>query len=444
MNKKKVLAMISRMPVWVNLLIMKLNRRPSLIFGDRYLEKYNDFFLNKSSNNFVNFVNFALNNIDYYRRRYPCVEIKSLNDFKKLVGTISKDDVLSHMELLTAKDTKGSDVCTTGGTSGKPLKLLLPKSRYADELGALHALWSRLGYNFSVRAVVRNERLDGRDYIVNPITKEFIFDGFRSDPGYLDTIYHVMRKYNISYYHGYTSNAERFVAHLLLRKYDYSFLKGLITSSENFYDHQRALFNKLVGVKHLNFYGHSEKLLIGGWCEEGGAYHFYSSYGYPELLDENNNDISEVNAIGELVGSTNYNIYMPLIRYRTGDFAVKAPENCHACGFHGLSVYKILGRWKGERIYNKDGSFVSTTALNLHNHIYEHIDGLQYCQVENGSLEVRVVPGEGYNSKIENELLNCIIKVLHSDAVVTIRRVKDVERLPNGKYLLLIGKSLNA
>lgn len=438
MNKKKILSLIPRLPNWLNLILIRINRKPDLIFGRNYSKVYKKFLNNNIQPEFIDFINSILKSSKHYSYRYPHTEIGSVKDFKEKISTITKDDILRSPKQFSTETPGACDACTTGGTSGKPLKILLPKSRYANELGALHALWRSIGYDFSVRAVVRNERLKDKDYIINPITKELIFDGFRSDPEYLDLVFYTMQRYGIQYYHGYTSNAERFANHVLNKGYDYSFLKGIITSSENFYDHQRTTFGKLIGVRHLNFYGHTEKLILGGWCEEGGCYHFYNSYGYPELLDEAGNDVVEVGAIGELVGSTNYNKCMPLLRYRTGDFAVKAPEHCTACGFEGLSAYKILGRWNGERIYNRDESFVSTTALNLHSEIYEFIEGLQYFQPEKGVLEIRVIPSTAYNDKIEQKLLECVKRNLSSDTIVKIFRVADLQKTPNGKYLLLI------
>ncbi|MNE77260.1 hypothetical protein D3C80_1735590 [compost metagenome] len=126
-----------------------------------------------------------------------------------------------------------------------------------------------------------------------------------------------------------------------------------------------------------------------------------------------------------------------MFRYKTGDYAEKAPDIC-SCGFTGLSAYKILGRWKGERIYNKDGSYVTTTALNLHSEIYDHIEALQYYQPESGVLEIRVIPTQTYDYQIEKALLTTIANKLNNDSSIYIKKVKSVERKQNGKYLLLI------
>lgn len=438
MNKKNILSLISRLPIWLNKIILKCNSSPALIFGRHYKEIF-DNFERDSQSDFINFFNNMLSTSKYYSGEYGTdFKVTSISDFKKNVKFIDKDIVLSSFDSICSSDRAGADFCTTGGTSGKPLKILLPQSRFSNELGALHALWAKIGYAFSVRAVVRNERLGGQDFLINPITKEFIFDGYRTDDAYLSLLYSVMKKYEIPFYHGYTSNAERFVNFLLRENLEYDFLKGIITSSENLYPHQISLFKKLKNVAHMNFFGHSEKLILGGWCESGNCYHFYSSYGYVELIDAQGADVSDVGAVGELVGSTNYNAYMPLFRYRTGDYARKAPDACSGCGFVGLSAYEIYGRWSGERIFNKDGTFVTTTALNLHSDIYEHIDALQYYQPAQGVLEVRVIPSATYGPAVERRLLEDISNKLNDDSVVSVVEVEHVQKHANGKYAVLI------
>ncbi|KDC49483.1 hypothetical protein [Pseudoalteromonas fuliginea] len=422
------------------LLIMKLNLLPSLIFGSKYKKIKSNFF-SENLNVFFTFINVNKEKIQFYSNKGTLPnDITSLTDFKNSFDLIDKEIALTNFNKLLNKNLSGSALCTTGGTSGKPMKIYLPKTRYKNEFGALHALWSKIGYNFDIRAVVRNEKVEGNSFKVNLITKEVIFDGFRSDDEYLKFIYETMKKYNIKFFHGYTSNAERFFTYLLKNKLDTSFMKGIITSSENLYLHQIELFEKVKHIKHMNFYGHSEKLLLGGWCTEGNCYHFYNSYGYTELLDEDGVDITEEGEIGELVGSTNYNHFMPLFRYKTGDFAIKGKKKCPGCGFEGLSVSKILGRWHGERVYNSDNTFVTTTALNLHSHHYDAVDGLQYYQPEKGVLEIRVIPNSSFSNHIENELYQLVKSKLNSDSIIHLVKVTEIERKANGKYLLLISE----
>jgi hypothetical protein len=48
---------------------------------------------------------------------------------------------------------------TTGGTSGKPLRLLIPKNRYIVELNTMNSMWKNVGWKGEIRGVIRNKQL---------------------------------------------------------------------------------------------------------------------------------------------------------------------------------------------------------------------------------------------------------------------------------------------
>ena len=154
---------------------------------------------------------------------------------------------------------------------------------------------------------------------------------------------------------------------------DYSFIKGFFTSSENVTDLMHIFFKETLKIPHINFYGHTEKLVFGAYCENSTKYHIDSFYGYTEILDESNKEAN----FGEITGTTLHNFNMPLLRYKTGDFGNKSKIDC-TCNFNGVLLESITGRWNGSKIYNADNSYVTTTALNLHNDIYTKIQGIQY------------------------------------------------------------------
>ena len=87
------------------------------------------------------------------------------------------------------------DLVTTGGTTGKPLKLLLPKNRFIIEKATVHTLWKNVGFNHHSRAVLRNHKIPmNKIFNVNPITKEYLFDGFRLDDNYFQEVYRIIKQ----------------------------------------------------------------------------------------------------------------------------------------------------------------------------------------------------------------------------------------------------------
>ncbi|MGD9661591.1 MAG: hypothetical protein AB7U63_09980 [Porticoccaceae bacterium] len=437
----------TQLPIPAACWLMTVNRSPGIVFGSEY-RKYRQFLdLNRLKYDnrqlLLNSVNDALRHVPYYNRRYGSNAIKSLEMFEGQIDFINKDSILNDYEAFINPKVRTDeyDVGTTGGTSGKPLTFIAPKNRYVVELATMHSLWENVGYDFSVRAVMRNHRLPAnKDYIVNPITREIIFDGFRLNDAYFEQVYSVIKRKKIRFIHCYPSTAYELSVFFRNTGKDVSFLKAFLSGSENIFDYQRTMIENELGVRFYNWYGHSEKLVLAGYCPHTHHYHAEPTYGYFELVDDMGRIIQEKGATGEIVGTSFHNPGMPLIRYRTGDFAEYVGDHCEACG-RTLPVFKaVRGRWNGERIFNADGSFVTTTALNLHSELYQVINGLQYVQPRKGLLIVLIIKTPSYTQSHESALYFHFKDKLGTDTEVLIRYVERLLRKPNGKFLQLMSQ----
>jgi len=431
---------------------MKLNRYPRIVFGSRYFHRYSALkkgaLDNPDDEALLSFVNIAIKDIPYYQKTLKGTPIESLDDFESEVPFIDKDTVLANFAdfLNPTLDISNYDHGTTGGTSGKPLKLIMPPDRYVVELATMHYLWSVVGYNFDVRAVIRNHKLcDNEIFTINPITKEVIFDGFRLNDEYFEQLYSVLKSQKIRFIHCYPSTAYEFSKYLVKENKDCSFIHAFLCGSENVVTYQRKFIENNLSILFFSFYGHSEKLVLGGFCSGNNRTNdevdsfFEPSYGYYELIDEQGEVIKEAGILGEIVGTSLHNFGMPLIRYRTGDFALyKSMNGLDKYGRNLPVIGPIQGRWGGEKIYNKDDTFVTTTALNLHSDLYTKINGIQYLQKEKGILDVLIVKGDGYSEYDEKALYKHFESKMNLDTLITIRYVDNLIRKNNGKFLQLL------
>jgi len=216
------------------------------------------------------------------------------------------------------------------------------------------------------------------------------------------------------------------------------FIKAVICSSEAVFDFQKRLIVDELGIKLYSFYGHSEKLIVGGYCEHSDDFHIEMQYGYFELLGEDNKPINTPGKFGEMVGTTLYNYGMPLIRYRTGDFAEYVGDYCEACGRKMPIIKNIQGRWDNNQIYKKDGTYITTTALNLHSDLYSRIDGLQYIQKQPGTLIVLIIKGKSFKAEHEKLFNKHYSEAMGKDSEVKINYVDNLIHQPNGKFVQLI------
>ena len=443
MNIKKVIVnSFLFFPNWFNNILLSLNHGANKIYGNKYT-KYKEIlnlhkFNYNNSSKLISLVNYAIKNVPFYQH-YK--QISTIDEILS-IDFIDKNIVAENFNKLQDVNIKEEnyDLVTTGGTTGKPLRMLQHKSRYIKERATLHWIWEKIGFNHHVRAVLRNHKLKPHQiYKTNPITKEIVFDGFRLSDEYYSKVYKIIKNKKIQFLHAYPSNAYSFLKFIYNNKLDYSFLKGVISSSENVLAYQKDLVEKKMGIDFLTFYGHSEKLVLAWYCKHCKCSHVEPSYGYFELINDKGDIITKVGEVGEIVGTTLNNKGFPLIRYRTDDYAELVGFRCEYENRDIISIKNIRGRWTGSYIFSGDGSKTNPTALNLHDYLYLYIDGIQYVQERKGKLIVLIIKGKNFNDGIEKRLHNHYIERL-KNTEVTFKFVTKLVKQPNGKFLDLISK----
>lgn len=443
--KKQFAQNVTLLPRFINRPLLALNRDRMRIFGQAYreygsfLQRHRIFYDNRAQ--LFETVNAAIASVPYYRNHYGVLTVRSVKEFEDRIALIDKDIVLENYDkFINPKiDISAYDLGTTGGTSGKPMTFIAPKDRYVVELATMHSLWANAGFDFQPRAVIRNHRLQkGELYRINPLTREYIFDGFRLNHDYFRKVYQLCHHYKIPFFHCYPSTAYEFCSFLKSERLDTFFIQAFFSGSENILDYQVELIENELGIRFYNWYGHSEKLVLGGYCSANRLYHIEPTYGYFELLDKDGHVIREPGRCGEIVGTSFHNPGMPFIRYRTGDYAELYGYECPDCGRKLPLLKNIQGRWSGARIFNRDGSFVTTTALNLHSELYRHLNGLQYVQERKGELRVLIVKGEGFTVAHEADLLKHFQSKLALDSRIEIQYVDRLLRKSNGKFVQLL------
>jgi phenylacetate-CoA ligase len=442
-SKEEILKNITRFPSGINHVLLKANFAPGLWYGGKYLKRKKELAKNPgetSDERVLEVVNYAIKHTPYYRNLYH-TPVSDLTEFIEKTGFITRDTLLEHYDDLisTDIDRKLYTEVLTGGTSGKPARFLIPKNRQIVELSTMHTIWGRTGWNYHPRAVLRNHKLnDNEIFRINPITKEFLFDNFRLNPRYVRQIYDTLIKYKIQYVQAYPSAAYQFCLLCKEQGLDLGFIRAFLCGSEGIIDFQKKLIVDELGLRLFSWFGHSEKLVIGGYCEHTDHNHIEPQYGYFELIGEDNKPIHTPGKIGEITGTTYYNYGMPLIRYRTGDYAEYVSDHCEVCGRKMPIIKNIQGRWDKNQIYRMDGTYITTTALNLHSDLYNMIEGLQYIQDEPGKLKILLIKGDSFKTDHEKSFFKHYSEAMGPDSEVVIEYVDKLITQPNGKFIQLI------
>lgn len=423
-------------PNWITVPLMKLNFWGKWCYGKAYVN-YGKIVCNTSpEQKLLGIVNYAIKHVPYYRNLYRNITINSIRDFEEKIGFIDKDIVMSNWEQFISDEVDWSKVYTgtTGGTSGKPMKIMMPKNRYVFSLYFTHQQYKKFGWDYNIIGVIRNNKLpETRDYICNPIMRQIIFDAFRGGDEYYKKVWTILKKYNIKFIHAYPSAAYSLLKSCYNQNIDVSFIKVLFLSSEAITDSQYYFFKEVLNLQIAGEYGHSEKLCRASNLPNDCRYHIDKYYGYTEVIDKDS-VIKEKGAFGQITGTTFMNYSFPLIRYKTGDYAFISEYEPN------LILNSIEGRWDNSIIYKMNDTQITATALNLHSDIYEHIDGLQYIQEKKGYIIVNVIPSKNFTEEDYKYLKDHTAMAMGGEQYVTIRCVDKLNFFKNGKFLPVISR----
>ncbi len=367
-----------------------------------------------------------------------------LSELEKL-PLIDKDIVLANEESLVSKQFPLSKlkVHTTGGTTGKQLRLYITKNAYVGrELPFVDAVWGRIGYDrFSSRvAQLRNQTLEnGKLWEYDRKNRELIFDAYHMNDENICKILRKITEWRAEFLHTYPSSVLILCDYIKRKgiKYDNS-LKALLLTSENIYAGQKETIEKYMNAKCFTFYGHSEGAALAGQCECSEKYHIQSEYGYIELVDEEGKVIKEPNKIGEIVCTGFDNKAMPLIRYRTGDFSSYSEKTTCRCGRHYTLLNNIVGRWTQEMFIGKTGNKISMTALNMHTDIFKNVENYQFVQDVPGECSIRIVKNDDYTSMDEENILKELQNKFDNSIEVKFEYVQEIGKTMRGKQRFII------
>jgi len=391
-------------------------------------------------------ISYAYTNVPGYRQLYEeanvgPADISTLEDIKNF-PYVTKELIRDNLDDFTSKAIPFYKLkyMTTGGSTGIPFGFWNTDKNFFIEYAFIHAGWERTGWQFgNSSAVLRGayigspENLWSYDDYMNELSISSYYLNRDTVQNYLSKL----NQLNISYLQAYPSTAD-ILADLILENglQDKLRFKALFLGSENLYDWQREKFAKAFPNAILySWYGHAEKAVLAMNCEHGGAYHAWPFYGITELLDNHDSEIKE-GGVGEIVGTSFWNYATPFIRYKTMDYAEKGPESCHLCRRHFRILNRIEGRLQAF-ILTSDGRYISMTAINMHDDIFDNLRQFRFVQDEKGILQFQYVPKRPLNGEILADIHSRLMTKFGSGIELHLKEVFELNRNKSGKYSFL-------
>jgi phenylacetate-CoA ligase len=388
-------------------------------------------------------VDFAIRHVPFYKSGAP---IRDYDDLKQF-PIVSKKDYTANMKAFTAEGVEASALAgNTGGSCGIPMAFYFHKDiSRPKEKAHFHWFWGLHGY----RPYRRLLAVRGKPLRKNKLVEVQSFDNrlavscYELNDSNSELVAAAVRRFQPEFVYAYPSALKVFCQALKdpERLGTATKFRAVLVTSEILPEADRDFFAEFFDAPVVSCYGHSEYVLHGGYLPGSIEYHFFPFYGYLELLDDNDNPVTQVGRVGRIVGTSFDNYVMPFLRYDTGDLGVLSSDAKTGSGRNWPVLKRIEGRTQ-DIIYLSDGSPVTLTAFIFGQHLqqFKKIREMQFEQEVAGKLLMRIVRGPGFQAKDELEMVAQLTQSVSNKVRISVGYVDGIPKTRRGKHVFLVQK----
>jgi phenylacetate-CoA ligase len=382
--------------------------------------------------------------VPYYRKLFREIgfdpqSVRRTSDLASL-PTLDKDTILANMQDLLADNIPQSQwsYTSTGGTTGKQLGLYALRGDSWRERAFIETLWSRVGFHPTrLRANLRGVAVKSKSHSNYDLRSHaLVFSNYHMTPETAATYAETIRRRRIAFFHAYPSSALEFARLLKEAGVAAPRFEALLLGSEGFYPGQREAIESFYQTRIYSWYGHSENVALAGECEVSHNYHVFPEYGFVEIIKEDGRPATEEGETGEIVGTSLHNRVMPLIRYRSGDWATIGPKSC-PCGRKYRLLKETCGRLQ-EVMIGRLNNRISMTALNMHNAIFDNVQQFQFHQKEKGKVELRMIPKPSYCAQDTAAIVAAFKEKMGDTMDLELTFVNELPLTERGKFRFIV------
>jgi phenylacetate-CoA ligase len=247
-------------------------------------------------------------------------------------------------------------------------------------------------------------------------------------PGYLKA----MQEYDSQWIEGYGSAIATLAESAKAAGVSPLPLRAAIVSGDTLLPGMRASIEGYFQCPVYDHYGQSEGVCMAMQCSHGRM-HIIPAAGIVEILREDGSTCAP-GEVGEIVATGLLNDAMPLIRYRIGDYAAWAEDQCCRCG----NVHPIIANLEGrvdDYLVTVDGRKIGrlSTAMKRSPTIHS----AQLIQQRPGHAYLQVRPGRGYTRRHAVAVRDDILERI-GNFEIDISEVQEIPKTPQGKTSLVV------
>lgn len=353
------------------------------------------------------------------------------------VEFIDKEDVRSGFSELTGTYKYPCTTGFTSGTTNAPLKLKRSVKSIIYDEACLKKHWYEQGAPLMPKiATLRGDLLpkDNIDksefWLDMSLTRRLIMSSFHLSPSNIKYYLKKLDTYKPDIILAYPSAVKTFTRLAKVHGWrPHANFIGVFTSGEFFSKNDQALVKEVFG-KVFDHYGQAERVARLQQCSYG-KYHVKQGYAHVEF--------SPVDCKYEIIGTSYRNRAMPLVKYRSGDFISKLPNNALCrCGLTSPYVEEIEGR-EGGVLVSASGKEFPFAGLSRVVYGINNLEESQYVQTSVNTLLIRYSTLNSATSPdIEDEIGSSILNMLGDEFVISFQYMDVIPRNKSGKLSAVV------
>jgi phenylacetate-CoA ligase len=391
----------------------------------------------------TNVVRTAAAEVDLYRDLYAGAgidanDVRNAGDLSAL-PIVAKADLRAGYPDRTTRPTgqRTYDECTSGST-GEPLCVKEDSATAGWYRASFLQILSWAGWSLGQRHLqlgVNPLRQRGRAMKDRVLRCSYV-SIFQLGRGGLDRALGQLVNRHIRYVFGYPMDVQRLARRSLELGWSVS-LDGVVTWGDPLGASGRTAIEETFGCRVLDAYGLAEGLWIASQCPRRDLYHVHSLDAVLELVDDVGRPV-EAGTAGHVVVTRLHAGPSPLIRYRTGDLAVRTTASC-GCGRGYETISSIVGRTV-DTLVTPSGKRLIVEFFSGMFDDHPDISAFQAAKTHADRLELRIVLRDHRRIATVDEVARRI-KEQVPDMSVEIRIVDQVPLTRAGKRRFVIDET---
>lgn len=330
---------------------------------------------------------------------------------------------------------------STSGTTGTPKTTYHTPESQREYWAAMDRFYRQGGMRYSDRRlsftgnrIVPTSDTSGPYGRYDRANNRYLMSSYHLGEETVDDYLNEIEQFEPDYIDGYPSSISYCAQRAIEANRDIR-IPAAFPTAETLRERDRELIEKGFSTKVYNQYGSTESAALITECQNGN-WHVNPEIGIVEVLDEDNDPVSE-GEIGELVLTGLNNKAMPLIRYRIGDMARGPPkyQPC-TCGSNTPVIEEIVGR-QDEVVITSDGRRIPMLSYN----VFKYAEGIEESQIVQESVDkfiLRIVPGDSYNDHQANLVTKKLKNRVGEDISIEIELLDEIPKTSSGKFRAVI------